>query len=253
MGNKLRHRLFPKRKSRHPQADLPLHQAWEVEQLRKLFSAYGIDCVFDVGANHGQYAKMLREQVGYWGKILSFEPHPVAADKLGQEAESDPDWHVFETGLSARGGVMDFNLMADSQFSSFHAPRHNEAPLFREKNAIDRTVAVEVEPLSRLYPRLQSTHGFSRPFLKMDTQGHDRQVIAGALEVLDQFIGLQSELSVRRIYRDSPRFDELIRYYESLNFVLSAMVPNNAGHFPYLVEIDCIMLNAAYLDDPPRP
>lgn len=28
-----------------------LHAQWEIEHLRKIFQAYAVDCVFDVGAN----------------------------------------------------------------------------------------------------------------------------------------------------------------------------------------------------------
>jgi hypothetical protein len=33
----------------------------------------------------------------------------------------------------------------------------------------------------------------------------------------------------------------VIQKYTALGFVLSALVPNNGGHFPDLLEIDCIM------------
>jgi hypothetical protein len=32
-------------------------------------------------------------------------------------------------------------------------------------------------------------------------------------------------------------------FYQAAGFELSAFVPNNFGHFPELVEMDCIMFN----------
>jgi hypothetical protein len=55
---------------------------FEQIQIAKLFQALKIDCVFDVGANEGQYARMLRSEVGYTGPIVSFEPVPAAAERL---------------------------------------------------------------------------------------------------------------------------------------------------------------------------
>lgn len=83
--------------------------------------------------------------------------------------------------------------------------------------------------------------GFRRPFLKMDTQGHDLAVAVGAGEELKAFVGLQSELAIVRLYAGSPTYRETLDYYASYGFTLSAFVPNNLGHFPRLLEMDCIM------------
>jgi hypothetical protein len=49
----------------------------EPEFLRQFLTAFHIDCVFDVGANIGQYAEMLRN-IGYSGLIIS-ECKPAAS------------------------------------------------------------------------------------------------------------------------------------------------------------------------------
>ena len=38
-------------------------------------------------------------------------------------------------------------------------------------------------------------------------------------------------------------FRDAITLYERCGFSLSSFVPNNSGHFPLLVEMDCIMIN----------
>ncbi|NNK63551.1 MAG: FkbM family methyltransferase [Gemmatimonadetes bacterium] len=221
-----------------------LHQVWEVEHLKKVFETFDVDCVFDVGANYGQYAEMLRKKVGYRGLIVSFEPIPDAVDHLRKLAARDPRWRVEQVALSNTSGEQAFNIMAESQFSSLSSPRHDETVLFRDKNTIRNSIPVKTETLSRAYARLRAELGFIRPFLKLDTQGYDVEIVRSGAEVLPDFIGLQSELAVRKLYEHSVDFVEALAEYRSHGFTLTAFVPNNGGHFPQLIETDCIMLRS---------
>ena len=63
---------------------------FEWEHRRRLFEHFAIDCVFDIGANAGQYATMLRTRVGYRGHIVSYEPIPELAAKIRAAAALDP-------------------------------------------------------------------------------------------------------------------------------------------------------------------
>jgi FkbM family methyltransferase len=218
-----------------------LHQLWEEHHLRRLLKHYDVDCVFDVGANMGQYAEMLR-RVGYDGLIVSFEPIPEAAEAVRAAASIDPMWKVEEIAISSENGMQTFNVMESSQFSSLSTPRHDETDIFKGQNKITRSVQVRTETLDSTFRRLHATYGFKRPFLKMDTQGFDVQVVNSGRNVLQNFVGLQSELAVKKLYADSVDFRSAISVYESVGFELSAIVPNNAGHFPYLIETDCIMI-----------
>ena len=79
-----------------------LGTALEVEQLYKIFKRFDVDCVFDVGANEGQYVLMLRDEVGFRGPIVSFEPIPELVEKLRNKCLSDTNWHVREFGTGQR-------------------------------------------------------------------------------------------------------------------------------------------------------
>lgn len=215
---------------------------WEINQLKKTLNHCVVDCVFDVGANFGQYATMLRNDVGYKGLIISFEPMPEAATHLREMAILDPLWFIEELALSEQNCDMPFNQMEESEFSSLSQPTHSEVDSFLNSNKVANTLIVKAETLSLVYERLKKEYQFKNPFLKMDTQGYDVKVFKSGREIIHNFVGLQSELAIKRIYKDSVDYREAITEYEALGFSLSSFVPNNAGHFPKLIETDCIMI-----------
>lgn len=219
-----------------------IYKYWEIEHLKKIVAYYQVDCFFDVGANYGQYATMLRKDVGFEGLIVSFEPNLDAASHLLKLSKNDPLWQVEQGALSSFDGVQQFNIMADSQFSSLSQPTHSETDLFIESNKVKRTVDVKCETVTTAYERLSQQHRFKYPFLKMDTQGYDVEIMRHAGGALGHFIGIQSELAIKKLYENSIDYKSAIEFYETLGFSMSAFVPNNSGHFPYLVETDCIMV-----------
>jgi FkbM family methyltransferase len=225
----------------------------EQTHLRRLLDWLDVDCLFDVGANTGQYARMLRRRAGFNGRIVSFEPIPEAAADVRRQAERDPAWTVEQVALADESGSRVFHVMASSEFSSLSAPRTDEVGLFDKLNRPVRTITVETQTLAEAFPRLQARFGFQRPFLKLDTQGFDLAVLKGAGDILSRFVGFQSELAIHRIYQQSVDFREALTIYESLGFELSALVPNNAGHFPALIEIDCIMVRRDLMANALRP
>src|ERR1044072_5921172 len=77
---------------------------FERDHLHEFFTHFKVDCVFDVGANAGQYASMLRADVGYQGDIISFEPIPELAQRLRDEAAGERSWFVEELPLDEHDG-----------------------------------------------------------------------------------------------------------------------------------------------------
>ena len=84
---------------------------FEQDHLRKLLAELEVDCVFDVGANVGQYARMLRQNAKYKGRIVSFEPLANEFEKLKNASKADALWHVERAGITSHGGTRTFNVM----------------------------------------------------------------------------------------------------------------------------------------------
>lgn len=224
-----------------------VHQYPEIRALRTFLAAFQVDCVIDVGANQGQYATMLRRDACFSGTILSFEPNPEIFAILQRHAASDRRWHVFNMALSDFDGTAHFNIMAADQFSSLERPAAELDDIFADRNKVTRQVEMQCRRLSGLLPELRAAHGFTRPFLKMDTQGHDLSVCEGAGEVLTELIGIQTELAVRPIYESGTDYRMMIEWLDEHGFAPSAFFANNKGHFPLLVEMDGIFVSRAQL------
>ncbi|HEX4709638.1 MAG TPA: FkbM family methyltransferase [Phenylobacterium sp.] len=221
-----------------------IHQLPERHCLRQMFDLFKVDAVFDVGANEGQYATQLRRDIGYKGAIISFEPIPEVAARLRAKAEADPLWFVAPLALDREAGPATFNVMTASTFSSLNQPTPDQPDVFEGQNTVARQIEVMRSTVAAELPKWREQLGFSRPFLKMDTQGSDLAVVEGAGDAIQSFVGLQSELAVRHLYEGTRGFAEVLDVYADLGFRLSALVPCSRGHFPDLMEVDCIMYRA---------
>jgi FkbM family methyltransferase len=218
------------------------HQYGEIVALRRFIAYFGIDCVIDVGANAGQYARQLRKDVGFRGAILSFEPNPDVFAKLEAAAGGDPHWHVHNLALSDTDGQVEFNIMAADQFSSIQRPNSSLEPIFATRNKVVRTVHIPCARLDTLLPDLAQAQNAQAILLKMDTQGHDAAVVMGAGVAIRRMTGVQSELAVRPLYEGATDWRAMIATLEDKGFTPNAFFANNKGHFPLLVEMDGLFI-----------
>jgi FkbM family methyltransferase len=188
---------------------------------------------------------MLRRWVGYKGLIISFEPNPAVIDELRHRARNDPQWIVQQLALTSKSGTISFNVTEDTQFASIETPKQDEASVLKEHTRLNRIIEVECQTLDEVYAKLSAEHRFSRPVLKMDTQGHDLEVFKSGQTVIPQFVALQSEMSFAPFYEDVPLYEETFSSFSAAGFVLSAIFQNNRGSFPILREMDCVFVNQA--------
>jgi FkbM family methyltransferase len=218
----------------------------EEEHIRRLIAAYDIDCIFDVGANAGQYARMLRERVGYTGTIISYEPIPVLATEMRNAAHDLGPWFIQEMALDKAPGRARFKVTQDSQFSSLRSASDLGKEVFAHQIGVSEEIEVVTGTMAQEFQIWRAKLGFNRPYLKMDTQGNDLAVAEGAGDFLREFVAVQSEIAVRKLYDDIPDISDSIAYFRQAGFEVSAFVSNNEGHFPILLETDCIFINRLF-------
>ena len=213
--------------------------------LRELLARLEIDCVLDVGANAGQYHDFLRDRVLYDGTIVSFEPLSRHVEALRARSRSDRNWHVEGYALGSKQGSLEINVMVSDQFSSFLEPDHDRVGDYAGLNVADHAETVAVRTLDGVLPALQERIGFKRPYLKIDTQGFDIEVLRGAADSLPAMRALQTEASVRSIYKGMPGYTEIIHYLDDRGFDITGLYPISRDKSLRLVEFDCVMINRA--------
>ena len=218
--------------------DLALH-------LRAVLAQAKVDCILDVGANVGQYRDFLRDKVRYGGHIVSFEPVSRNVDRLRKRARFDGAWQIEGYALGATAGSLPINVMAADQFSSFLEPDSNRVGDSGGLNVPCSVETVKVRTLDDVLPALRGRLGFARPYLKLDTQGFDMEVLRGGRDSLPMMRALQTEASVIAIYKGMPNYLEMIEYLDERGFDVSGFYTVGRDSALRLVEFDCVMINRA--------
>ncbi len=185
-----------------------------------LINLHRVDLVLDVGANIGQYARRLRAG-GYKGRILSFEPLVEAWAQAAAQAAKDPLWDIAPPmALAAETGTATLNVTRDSSLASLQKPLEGSGPAGL---AVERTETVECRTLDDA--AADALAKAKRPFLKIDVQGFEKPVLAGATKTLAACVGVQIELSLDPLYEGEPGYLEMLNLLEAQGFRLAFTLP----------------------------
>lgn len=217
--------------------------------LRGVFERRRVDCVLDVGANRGQYFRFLRYRLGFTGPVASFEPIPELAADLADRARFEENWTIFPCALGATPGSLRLNVMARHSFSSALTPDHSHTDTFAEKNVVERVIEVPVRTLDDAWSEISAAWQVYRPYLKLDTQGYDLEVLAGGREALAAVPALQTELSFQPLYIGMPDWRRSIDTVAAAGFEVASLFPVTCDAEQRLIEADCVFVRGA--DAPP--
>lgn len=210
--------------------------------LPKVLESLGINCVVDAGANRGQYAKMLRA-LGYAGRIVSFEPVPSVHEALVRAAEGDPNWFTHPLALGSADEERRIHVAQRSDLASLlPASEYGREASGGKVGAVEQ-LTIPVRRLDGLWSSIAADLADPRVFLKMDTQGYDLEVFAGARGCLDAILGLQSELSALHLYEGMPDYVTSLAEYRRWGFEATGFFEvfrDKAS--AVLGEFDCVMI-----------
>jgi FkbM family methyltransferase len=200
--------------------------------------ALGVDLILDVGANSGQFARELRES-GYEGRIISFEPLSSAYADLLVSSSDDPMWQIApRCALGSSPGQSTINIAGNSWSSSLLSmtEQHDAAAPNAQFVGSEKVTISTLDVLV-----LEDVRNARHPYLKIDTQGYENEVLAGAKQVLPHLVGLQLELSLVPLYEGQPDFIEMIQQLQEMDFELFGLEPEfYDSRTSRLLQIDAI-------------
>lgn len=256
MNISLKKLLIAQAKSALRRRDYLLTARWELanvvfaEHLCSVFSAYGVQLVVDVGGNLGQYTEFLRKSVGFRGTVITFEPASKYAEALRSKAKDDGRWSIVQCALGRDNGVAQLNITRSPGLNSLRSPKKDalNGNYWTEGDV----VGVEDVPVRRLDDvlREQGVDVAATPtYLKVDTQGYDLEVLAGASGSLPAVRALQTEASLIPIYEGMPSYVDTLQYLTGQNFSVSGLFPVFHDPSLRLLEFDCVAVNNSFAAD----
>jgi len=195
---------------------LQRHPGW---RRQRLMADHRVDVVLDVGAARGGYAQELRE-FGYDGRIVSFEPIAAAYADLQVASADDSKWTCVNSALGNAAGTQTINIASNSDSSSLlpMAEEHRSAAPHVDYVGQEEITVARLDDVAP-----DHLNSASRPFLKIDTQGFEREVLAGGSQTLEGCVGLQLELSFVPLYSGGMLVDEAISFAYDHGFRMVAL------------------------------
>jgi FkbM family methyltransferase len=139
------------------------------------------DVAIDVGANIGIHTLPMSEAVGPQGVVLAVEPLPSVRERLERNLELNRATNVRVIAQAAsdrEGSAQLYPPRAD-------AANFGQASLARLGH-LDEAAPIEVSLVT--LDAIVRAHGLDRVrLIKIDVEGHDREVMAGAIALIDRY------------------------------------------------------------------
>jgi FkbM family methyltransferase len=205
----------------------------------ELIKKNNINLVLDVGANIGQFGLDLRK-AGYEGEIISFEPIKECYEQLVSNA--DKNWQIHNYALGDNETTEDINISKKTVFSSILETSDFGKENFSESIGLTEKQRIQIYKLDDVLHNLTNNINNKKIFLKLDTQGYDSKVLVGATNTLNYVSAIQTEVSCKAIYKDTPAHYETLKKLSDLGFGITGIFPlSHDDQSMELLEFDCVL------------
>lgn len=201
-------------------------------KMRSRGAISGIDSIWDVGANLGQFAFMAHT---VWPKmpVYSFEPDPDSYEKLQHNFKKFSI--IGQTFPNALGDKVESKQLIRYADNVNNSLLKNET---YESNEVENLFVecTTLDVISKNVPKV------SAAFLKLDVQGFELMVLSGAKSFLEKCLFVQIEVSFSPTYSGGAHAGEIILAMREYGFecieILDLLRDKNG--IPIIIEADLL-------------
>ncbi|MBD2699633.1 FkbM family methyltransferase [Spirosoma sp. BT702] len=208
---------------------------------QKWFADFRFDTILDIGANTGQSAIVFALAFPE-AKIHSFEPLPDCYVQLEKVTELFPTITAHNYALGDDVGEISFERNEYSPSSSLLKIAENHVKHFSNTKSV-QTTQVPVVKLDEYAKNLDIKDNF---LVKLDVQGYESKVIAGAEKTLKKAKVIILETSFEILYEDQPLFGDIYNKMVKLGFQYSGSFDQLISPInDKIVQQDAIFINTS--------
>lgn len=164
----------------------------------------------------------------------------IAYCVLQKKSQNDTQWIAINKAIGDKVGGLPIHVSSNSVSSSFLEVTDMHVSAEKSASTIGSQM-VEVDTIDNLIDDYSGKN--DRVFLKIDVQGFEKNVIAGALNSLDRIGGFQVEISLVPMYKNEALFGEMLNVMNELGYKLASIEPGfsnyDTGH---LLQVDGVFL-----------
>ncbi len=192
-----------------------------LKTYRQWFIARKFKTIIDVGANSGPFAFSARLlQPG--AHIYAFEPLPTCYNRLIKNLSPMGNFNAFQSAIGDQEGEVEMWESGFSESSSILPMDELHKQIFPH--------TAELHPLRVSISRLDTFLNqikFEPPvLLKIDVQGYEDKVLAGAVKTLMYVDWIITEMSFQPLYKDQALFSDIYQWLSNKGFKFAGNMDN---------------------------
>jgi len=203
----------------------------------------GIQTVLDIGANTGQFAKMIVHACPKLKALHSFEPLADCQDALRQALKGDPRHQMHAFGLGDKDESLLFNHAEFTPCSSLLTPNARLTADHPGAGRIKQEL-VEIRTLDGWAAGQALEPGI---LVKIDVQGYEDRVIQGGVGTLKRSRYVIVEVPFHPLYDNQPSFHTLYTMLHDIGFTYQGSTGQNIRKSDgCILEADALFENRAF-------